>query len=101
MWLFALFDLPVTSRTHKRAYARFRRELLRDGFVMLQFSVYARYCASEESCESHRIHVRASVPIEGQVRVLSLTDRQYEKMETYLGNEAKPPESPPVQMELF
>jgi CRISPR-associated protein Cas2 len=36
MWLVAMFDLPVTSRQYRRAYARFRKELLKDGFCMLQ-----------------------------------------------------------------
>jgi len=51
MWLFAMFDLPVTDKALKKAYARFRKLLLSQGFSMLQFSVYARHCVSEESGE--------------------------------------------------
>src|SRR5690606_25570553 len=42
MWLFAMFDLPVVTKTDRRNYARFRKKLLEEGFMMLQFSVYAR-----------------------------------------------------------
>lgn len=101
MWLIALFDLPVVTRTDRRAYARFRRELLKDGFNMLQYSVYARYCVSEESSEAHRSRVRSVVPDEGQVRLLALTDCQFGKMEVFRGNKCEEPESKPVQLEFF
>ncbi len=45
MWLLAMFDLPVTTRKARKRYAEFRKLLLQEGFSMLQFSVYARYCA--------------------------------------------------------
>ena len=49
MWLLAMFDLPVETKDNRRDYVRFRRVLLKDGFMMLQFSVYARYIPSEEA----------------------------------------------------
>ena len=42
MWLMVFFDLPVGTRTERRHATRFRNYLKRDGFLMLQFSVYAR-----------------------------------------------------------
>ena len=48
MWLFAMFDLPVTTAKARKRYAQFRKVLIEQGFSMLQYSVYARYCASEE-----------------------------------------------------
>ena len=53
MWLFVLFDLPVETKKERKAAADFRKALLKDGFSMLQFSVYNRHCASDESaCKS-------------------------------------------------
>ena len=52
---------------------------------MLQFSVYARYCASEEMAVAYRHRVRAGLPPEGYVRVLAVTDHQFGKMESYIG----------------
>lgn len=101
MWLFAMFDLPVTSPTARRQYAQFRNALLKEGFSMLQFSVYARYCPSEEATEVYRRHIRAILPPEGQVRLLSVTDRQFGKMEVYFGKKRKATEDPPVQLMLF
>lgn len=48
MWLFAMFDLPVDQPALRREYAQFRKKLLKEGFTMLQYSVYAHYVASEK-----------------------------------------------------
>ncbi|MGD9872821.1 MAG: CRISPR-associated endonuclease Cas2 [Kiritimatiellia bacterium] len=101
MWLVAMFDLPVVTKTERRQYARFRKALLCDGFVMLQFSVYARYCASEDASDVHRKRIKLSLPPEGQVRVVSLTDRQFGKMEVFLGKKREKTEPAPAQMEFF
>jgi CRISPR-associated protein Cas2 len=101
MWLVAMFDLPVTSRQYRRAYARFRKELLKDGFCMLQYSVYARYCASEEASTSHRKKVKSALPDEGQVRVLTITDHQFGKMEVFAGVKCVETEAAPLQLEFF
>nr|HPO17419.1 CRISPR-associated endonuclease Cas2 [Candidatus Hydrogenedentota bacterium] len=62
VWLFALFDLPVTDIEARRKYTQFRNLLLKHGFQMLQFSVYARYYASEESSETHRKNIKKGLP---------------------------------------
>ncbi len=101
MWLFAMFDLPVGTREQRKAYAQFRKRLLASGFTMLQYSVYARYCPSEEAAEAYRNRIRLNVPDEGQVRVLHVTDRQFGKMECYFWAKRKPAEEPPAQLMLF
>jgi CRISPR-associated protein Cas2 len=101
VWLFAMFDLPVTTRAARRRYAQFRRLLLEEGFTMLQFSVYARHCASEESSEVIRDTIRAGLPADGQVRLLAVTDRQFGKMEVFYGKKRTPVEDPPAQIMLF
>lgn len=46
MWVIAMFDLPTDTPKARKAYARFRKDLLSDGFTMMQYSVYIRHCAS-------------------------------------------------------
>jgi len=101
MWLFAMFDLPVETKQQRRDYTQFRKLLLKQGFVQLQLSVYARYSASEESVEAVRLRIRASIPPLGHVRLIAVTDYQYGKMEVWFGKRRKPTEDPPVQFELF
>lgn len=101
MWLFVMFDLPVRTREQRREYARFRKLLLREGFSQLQYSVYARYLGSEEVSDSFRARIRTDLPPKGQVRLVSLTDRQFGKMEVYCGKKRTPTESAPEQLLLF
>lgn len=101
MWLFAMFDLPVTEKEMKKRYTRFRKALLTRGFTMLQFSVYARHCGSEDSAEGVRRDVRTVLPPDGQVRLLAVTDRQFGKMEVYFGKKRRRTEEPPAQFMLF
>jgi CRISPR-associated protein Cas2 len=101
MWLMAMFDLPVEEKEDRRNYARFRKTLLNDGFMMLQFSVYARYIPSEEAAEAHRKTVRAAVPPLGQVRIIAVTDHQFGKMEVFYGRKPRKPEEPQAQIMLF
>jgi CRISPR-associated protein Cas2 len=101
MWLFAMFDLPVDKPELRREYAQFRAALLKQGFAMLQYSVYVHYVASEDSEETLWQKVHGALPSHGQVRVISITDRQFEKMEVYAGKKRKPAEDPPMQLMLF
>ena len=101
VWLFVLFDLPVLSKDEKRHYVQFRNALIQDGFTMLQYSVYARYCTSEEAGTVHRKRVRKALPPKGHVRLLSVTDKQFSKMENFVGKTKGNTEEPPDQLILF
>ena len=101
VWLIAMFDLPVETPENRRAYARFRKALLKDGFMMLQFSIYARYMPSEDAAEVHRKTVRQAIPPLGQVRLIAITDHQFGKMEVFYGRKPKEPEEIPKQILLF
>lgn len=85
MWLFVFFDLPVRTKEQRRRANRFRHFLKNDGFLMLQFSVYARVCREQDGVEKHVRRVRGNLPKEGSVRTLQITDRQYGRMELMLG----------------
>lgn len=97
MWLIAMFDLPVVTKKERKAATKFRKSLVKDGFSMLQFSVYGRYCASETASKIHRNAVVDALPPTGQVRIIAITERQFEKMENFVGTL---PSAPP-QEETF
>ena len=101
VWVVAMFDLPTDTQTARKQYTQFRKALLRDGFTMLQYSVYIRHCASEENAAVHYERVKGALPPEGEVRVMQITDKQYERMETYWGKKRKPQPPGPRQLELF
>jgi CRISPR-associated protein Cas2 len=101
MWVLAMFDLPVDTKAARRAYTQFRKHLLKDGFTKMQFSVYVRHCASEENTDVHVKRVQAAVPDDGEVRIISITDKQFERMRIFWGKRRQPPDPPPAQLELF
>jgi CRISPR-associated protein Cas2 len=88
VWMFVFFDLPVGTKAERRWATRFRNFLKDDGFLMLQFSVYARVCRGEDAAEKHAQRVTKNLPPKGSVRTLQVTDRQYARMKLMLG-EAK------------
>jgi len=100
MWLFVFFDLPTETKKERKVYARFRTDLRKDGFTMIQFSVYSRHCASLESATSHIKRVEKLIPLKGHVSILKITDKQYGEIINYWGKKEHPLESP-NQLELF
>ncbi len=101
MWLFSMFDLPVTDKQARNDYSHFRKMLLSRGFSMLQFSVYAKFCSSRETAETNKKIIEACLPPEGQVRVFMITDKQFETMSVFYGTERKEVENQPEQLLLF
>lgn len=89
MWLIVLFDLPTKTKPQRLRANRFREFLKKDGFMMLQLSVYARVCRGQDAVDKHVRRIRASLPKEGSVRALQVTDKQYSRMELMLGNASK------------
>ena len=101
MWLFVMFDLPTQTKKDKHLSALFRKNLEKDGFVMFQFSIYARFCGSLESAKVHIKRVKALVPEKGMVSILQVTDKQYSNIINIWGKiEAKRRQSP-IQLEFF
>ncbi len=96
-----MFDLPTDTKPARRAYAQFRKGLLKDGFTLMQYSVYIRHCASEDNAKVHIKRVQDSVPPQGEVRIVTITDKQFERMHVFWGKKRKKPEPPPQQLELF
>jgi CRISPR-associated protein Cas2 len=101
MWLFVLFDVPTRTQAERRRYATFRKELQRRAFSMLQFSVYARCYPNEEAASRIRLQIRDLVPTRGRVRLLSVTDHQFGKMDSFLGSQIQDVEQPLDQLLLF
>jgi CRISPR-associated protein Cas2 len=89
MWLIVFFDLPVTKKIDRKAAAKFRNFLLNDGYLMLQFSVYARIMNGEERAEKHIERLRQNVPVKGCVRGLKITDLQFNRSIRFVGEKKK------------
>ena len=109
MWLFVFFDLPVSTKKEMKAATLFRKNLEKDGFSMMQFSVYIRHCGSKESLEVHVKRVKSLLPETGKVSILSVTDKQIGSIYNFWGKPKSVRTSKikektffePIQLELF
>jgi CRISPR-associated protein Cas2 len=101
MWLFVFFDLPTETAKDRRNAAGFRKDLLKDGFDMMQYSIYMRHCASSESADVHEKRIHRLLPPLGKVSILRITDKQYGNMLNFWGRVEAPKAPQPAQLELF
>ncbi len=85
MRMLVFFDLPVVTKTDRRAYTVFRRFLLNDGYDMIQFSVYGRILNGNDAVQKHMQRLLSNLPPEGSVRVLTVTEKQFASMKLLVG----------------
>ena len=100
LWMIVMFDLPVKTKKERKKATRFRNFLLDQGFNMAQFSIYHRLLTGKEAAVSLERKITQSLPGNGKVQVLIITDKQYENIKTFRGRKQKPQEIP-EQLTLF
>jgi len=96
MRLFVFFDLPTNTKKQRRSATKFRNMLLKEAFTMIQFSVYVRVCKGQEIVNKYIAKLEDNLPKEGNIRVMQVTDKQYERMKILIGDET--PEEKSVGM---
>jgi CRISPR-associated protein Cas2 len=101
MWLLVMFDLPVGTKTERRAATKFRQWLLDEGYEMSQFSIYMRFCVGKEQVDRRIRAIARARPGKGSIHVLSVTDRQFEHMTVFRGEKKGHGRKAPNQLELF
>lgn len=101
LWIFVFFDLPTETKKDRREYAQFRKRLQKDGFTMLQYSIYVRHCNSRENADVHIRRVKSWLAPKGEIILFTLTDKQFSMMEFFMNNDEKLRPSTPQQLELF
>ena len=101
MWILVMFDLPVVDRDERAAATQFRLSLLDMGFSRAQLSVYMRFCTSHAQVQTYCQRVEVVLPKGGQVNILQLTDKQYERIISFQGRYKQPAQKTPDQFDLF
>lgn len=79
------FDLPTLTAVNRREYTQFRKYLIKNGFIMLQESVYCKLALNATVSEAVVQGIRKNRPMEGLVQILTLTEKQFSKMEMITG----------------
>ena len=89
MRILVFFDLPVVQPEERKIYQKFRKFLLDDGYMMLQFSVYCRIVNGEDGIDKHFKRLSQNLPAKGSIRFLQITDKQYAQMKFLVGTPKK------------
>lgn len=85
MRIIVFFDLPVETNENRRNYRKFRNFLIKSGFIMIQESVYCRMALNQTVVNSITQSVRKNKPPSGSVQLLTVTEKQFAKMEFICG----------------
>lgn len=92
MWILCMFDIPVGTKKQRRRATQFRTLLLDKGFVMKQFSVYIKPCASLQSAKNTTTKLKHFIPHDSMVSFLYITDKQYVTSDNFIGKNSTPNE---------
>ena len=85
MRMILFFDLPTETSQERREYTRFRKYLLKSGFMMMQESVYCKIALNQTVVNSLFDSLQKNKPGKGLIQVLTVTEKQFSKMEFILG----------------
>lgn len=85
MRILCMFDLPMESKKEQRCYRLFRKELLANGFVMLQYSVYYRVVPNRSAGKKFEGILKRATPPFGEIRLLYVSEKQFEEMQLLVG----------------
>ena len=85
MRVIVFFDLPTLTSENRREYTRFRKFLIKNGFLMMQESVYTKMALNQTVASSIVESVRKNKPLEGIVQMMTVTEKQYNRMEYVCG----------------
>ena len=86
MRLICFFDLPTTTAKQRKDYRLFRKFLLKEGYLPLQESVYAKLVVNDGAAGHAVARLRKNRPPSGLVQVLRVTESQFSTMEYITGN---------------
>ena len=85
MRMLVFFDLPTETEANRREYRRFRKLLISNGFLMMQESVYCKLLMNSTAQSTMTELLRRNHPSEGIVQILTITEKQFSKIEYITG----------------
>ncbi len=82
-----MFDLPTLTSKDRRSYLIFRKFLIKNGYMMLQYSIYTKITINRNVMDMHIKKLKSNVPEKGLVQLLSVTEKQFSEMQILIGEE--------------
>lgn len=99
-----MFDMPTDTKKAKKKYRYLRTKLLKEGYLMMQFSIYIRSFHSYESALNGKKKIKdfiASNTVKGKIRIIVFTDKQFANMDIIVGTKSEEEKNAPKQLLLF
>lgn len=87
--LLCMFDLPVETKQDQKAYRIFRKHLIENGFIMMQYSIYYRTLPNRSKLQKYEALIKQKAPKHGNVRLLYVTEKQFQDMKILVGEQTK------------
>ncbi len=102
MRVLVMFDMPTQTKRDRKEYTKFRTKLIKNGYIMLQYSVYMRICKGVASANNHINRLNLILPPRGHIRALILTEKQFDNMKILVGEKSHNEKvNKPTQLTLF
>lgn len=83
------YDLPTDYDESAKVYRKFHSNIIKLGYVMIQNSVYVKVLNSPSISKQHRIKVKKMTPECGNVRLMIVTEKQYDEIEILSGEKTE------------
>lgn len=85
MRLLIFFDLPMETSKNRHDYNVFHKFLIKNGFIMMQKSVYSKLVLNNVTSLAVKDKVSKNMPPDGVVELLEITENQFSRIEYLIG----------------
>jgi CRISPR-associated protein Cas2 len=85
MRVIVMFDLPIETLEQQRAYRKFRKWLIKSGFIMMQQSIYSKVVLNPTAAKFLVQQIKSNCTTEGVVQAMVITEAQYASIEYIVG----------------
>ncbi len=85
MRLLLFFDLPTETSKNRLDYTRFHNFLIKNGFIMMQKSVYSKLVINNVTSAAVKAKISKNLPPAGIIELLEVTENQFSRIEYLIG----------------
>jgi CRISPR-associated protein Cas2 len=85
MRILLFFDLPTDTAEDRKNYHHFHKFLIREGFMMMQYSVYTKLAVNKTVAKQIHNHVQINKPKIGNIAMMDITKKQFNNIEWIIG----------------
>lgn len=88
MRILVMYDLPSRTKPDVREYSLFHNFLIKNGFYMIQESIYCCLARNADFTEKIIQKIADNTPKKGDVRCLKITEKQYQEIRLFVGEKS-------------